>query len=595
MAQALGRIKETILDSSGEPVVGVNLELRRQGATVNSDQSGASPFTVAVHDLGGIIAGDVVSVGIGTTQLSVSSISIANKTLTISGFVGTLSLDDGSRITPVGSLPVVYLDVALANSGTNPMVTDSKGDALSNAADVAYAPYGYYDYLLSGTDQDGNTITTELVEDFFVPAISPIQDGSSARHGIRIDNLTDDGQSLNNAILDRGRTVTSDLRGGILELPSGNLITNVPILNEHRVIIMGNGARNTRIVAGPSFPTSTPIVTLGTAGSDVYACRLERLNVDANSVAGSIGVKCFRLQEDSGLRDVVVARAVDTCVQTVSASICQQSVFKDLQLSPLGAAAIGFDAQGCVNVDLDHVTVNSYDGVTVSTAPGIRIAGGYVRVWKAHLEHSAIGVQLLSGGSMELVGITGHASCAVLIQLEATAAGFTGLGLNGNGSPTIINDLRSGGAGAITVMNASGFYFHTNDGSAPNKTMMGSPSAIPWRINSKTTVLGAFSFGPRADLTTATSVTLPTAGNYFRLTGATTPIDNISARDAGSVIILESEAAAATNITIRDISGSGGNIYLAGSTSLVLTAGDKDTLTLLCDGTNWIQIANSNN
>src|SRR3990172_12252163 len=84
----LPRFDNAILDSSGNAISGAAIEIRRQGATVKGAQSGTSPFTVNVDDIGAIVAPDTVVLDGGTTTYNVDSVSITNQTITISGFAG---------------------------------------------------------------------------------------------------------------------------------------------------------------------------------------------------------------------------------------------------------------------------------------------------------------------------------------------------------------------------------------------------------------------------------------------------------------------------------------------------------------------------
>ena len=61
----LGRLFGTLQKTSGVPAVAVTVEVRRQGATVTSNQSGTAPFAVTVDDPGGIRVADTVAIGVG--------------------------------------------------------------------------------------------------------------------------------------------------------------------------------------------------------------------------------------------------------------------------------------------------------------------------------------------------------------------------------------------------------------------------------------------------------------------------------------------------------------------------------------------------
>ena len=126
MAQ-LGRIEITLSDTSGNSISSASVEVRRQGATVNGDQSGTTPLTVTVNDPGAIVAGDMVGVNAGTVRYSVDS--VAATSVTVSGYTGTLSLTDDDRLSPTNNLPSLYRDTTSTEAASNPLTTNSRGTA----------------------------------------------------------------------------------------------------------------------------------------------------------------------------------------------------------------------------------------------------------------------------------------------------------------------------------------------------------------------------------------------------------------------------------------------------------------------------------
>lgn len=87
-----------------------------------------------------------------------------------------------------------------------------------------------------------------------------------------------------------------------------------------------------------------------------------------------------------------------------------------------------------------------------------------------------------------------------------------------------------------------------------------------------------------ADLASAATLTLPTSGiEFYRVTG-TTNISSITASHPGRRVTLHFTGA---GLTVVD----GSNLVLAGN----FVAGADDTITLVCNGTNWIEVARSNN
>ena len=80
----------------------------------------------------------------------------------------------------------------------------------------------------------------------------------------------------------------------------------------------------------------------------------------------------------------------------------------------------------------------------------------------------------------------------------------------------------------------------------------------------------------------ATTVTLKDVGTLFSITG-TTDITSVTASGPGRIVVLKF----ADILTITD----GSNLKIAGA--FVTTA--DDTITLICDGTNWYEMARSRN
>jgi hypothetical protein len=80
----------------------------------------------------------------------------------------------------------------------------------------------------------------------------------------------------------------------------------------------------------------------------------------------------------------------------------------------------------------------------------------------------------------------------------------------------------------------------------------------------------------------ATTVTLPESGNYFNISG-TTAITSVTTSWAGRIVTLKFQDV----VTFTD----GSNLKLAGN--FVTTA--DDVITLVCDGTNWVEMSRSIN
>jgi hypothetical protein len=89
-----------------------------------------------------------------------------------------------------------------------------------------------------------------------------------------------------------------------------------------------------------------------------------------------------------------------------------------------------------------------------------------------------------------------------------------------------------------------------------------------------------------ADVASANAMTLGIDGNYFDITGTTT-INTISGTgwSAGSIITMQFDSTP----TVTHAAGGSGQMFLTGAGNFSATAGD--TLTLICEGTAWREIA----
>lgn len=150
MAQ-YGRLRVVVRGTTGIPVSGASVEVRKQGATVNGLHAGATT-SFTVNDPGALAAADNVQVGTdsGTTR-SVSSVTATNVTVGGGGFT---DVADDSRLTCIDNLPTLYNDAQGAESKSNPLTTDSSGVA------ECWASVRPYDLLVSGSG-----VTTQLLQD----------------------------------------------------------------------------------------------------------------------------------------------------------------------------------------------------------------------------------------------------------------------------------------------------------------------------------------------------------------------------------------------------------------------------------------------
>lgn len=154
----LGRFDNTFLTPLGLAAVGASVAVYREGATVNGNQSGTTPLTITVRHRGKIAAGDTVFINT-TTGTTYSVDSVTATTVVVSGFVGTLNVSNGDRLTPANNLPTLYSDDQGGATTGNPLTTSSLGRA------QCWITPAVYDFIVSG----GGATTTA-----FVSQMSPV-------------------------------------------------------------------------------------------------------------------------------------------------------------------------------------------------------------------------------------------------------------------------------------------------------------------------------------------------------------------------------------------------------------------------------------
>src|SRR6267142_1552349 len=152
----LGRLYNTLQRSTGDAALGVSVEVRRQGATITSNQSSSSsPHAFAVDDPGGIAVADSVHIGTGTTAYTVTAIGASTVSL---AFSGTLTVTAGARLTPTNNLPSLFDDRQGNIAKANPLLTSD--------------PFGEYSAYLDGGEYDplasGGGYGTKLFQDVYV-------------------------------------------------------------------------------------------------------------------------------------------------------------------------------------------------------------------------------------------------------------------------------------------------------------------------------------------------------------------------------------------------------------------------------------------
>lgn len=256
----LGRFDNTFLTPLGLPASGASVAVYREGATVNGSQSGTTPLTITVRHRGKIAAADTVFIGT-TTGTTYSVDSVTATTVVVSGFVGTLAVSGGDRITPSNSQPTLYSDDQGGATTSNPLTTSATGRA------NCWMEYGNYDLVVSG----GGSTTTA-----FTAQITPTDMPGQIRFASSFPG-SDIGAQINNADADLGTGY-----GEIWADIDGKTMTTAVVVSEgHTLRLLGGNMDFNVTGGGKGFTIENHAKIKGAGVRAVYISVLSTSNVSA--------------------------------------------------------------------------------------------------------------------------------------------------------------------------------------------------------------------------------------------------------------------------------------------------------------------------
>lgn len=630
MAQ-LGRFDYAVQTVLGLAVSGASIAVYREGATVNGAQSGTAPLTVTVRHPGKIAAGDAVFIGT-TTGTTYAVNSTTATTVVLSGFVGTLALSGGDRLTPGNSQPTLYSDDQGGATSVNPLAAGSTGRAQCWMQD------GAYDFIVSGAglattaftgqvivgesptvrvsgEFDSSTAVAHAEDTYFSMATAGAKLKSFRNLGTEKAAIDKDGTGMFPRL---GQTSTATT-GGALRIIDGNVfpITVAGVqaaLNECEsagggTVIIPSGANITLATTSIKIPNRVKLMgTVDHSSNPTFTA-----NASTN-VSAMVENKTQDGTQQYAYVEGIYINGNKASGATVTRGLNLKAVYvgsrvKDVLISNCSGNGLVFDgstaAVGLGQMMMDNVTVTGCsDHNILVTGPvdslyGFQITSESVAVGKAMMKitnatatassgHVLIGVHfegtvasdglVLDGCSSTMVhSITdnGNGSALNLVKITGATAGSDGAFASGghviqNASAnltTIIDDQVSG----VTIGNAQGRFVRWYSSPVASATL------------DTAQIVGLQPQRVGVSIIAAATIT-PGEGSYFVVTG-NTGVNSVTAtaRDKGRIIILNFSGTP----TIAD----GSNLKLAGN--LVATA--DDTLTLVCDGTNWIEMCRSIN
>lgn len=361
--------------------------------------------------------------------------------------------------------------------------------------------------------------------------------------------------------------------------------TSIKIPNRARLLGLGDHTATATFVCSAATNVSAVIENTTQDGTQQYAY-VEHISINGNRGSGAIvttGILFKSVYVGSRIKDVLVYNTSGRAI-TIDGGTTQsagQMILDNITLS--GGGDDGFLITGPVEGIFGYqITSEQVDAgkalmkITLGASAGPASFGHYF--YGVHFEaNTACKCLVLDQCSNVMVdGITydGNGLALSLVEITGTATGADGaFGCSGHvirnafaNLTTIINDVSAG----VTVGNAQSrfvreYHCPTVAGGANNSQLVG---------------IQANQQG--ADIVAAATIT-PGNGNLFQVTGNTniTAI-TANARDKGRIISLTFTGTP----TISD----GGNLKLNGA----FTPGADDTVTMICDGTNWRELGRAN-
>ena len=708
MAQ-LGRFLHAVLDSAGNAVSGVSVTVYREGATVNDAQSGTSGTTFNVHNNGKIVNGDSVFVNT-TTGTTYTVSNMTDTSVDLSGFGGTLSLNDLDRLVPSGTTASLFKDDHGVDADSNPLTTSATGTASAWVEPAAYdvvtsgggttttlfsgivvnssIPGGvrYADSFARGSSTGGiqeaiddmpsgggivwltpNT-TYSMGTDIKITIADSIwirgggwssviqKTGNDSGNGemILVDATSADVTDVkfSDFTLDGGTTtVTWGLRldsNGSTSGPKRVDVEHVRFMNLPKVGIQGDvllhdltvtrclfkdccdatsGANNGTAIgigSGTAQHTLRPSITnntfdtigaVGNTGSGVHAavlinsgCSGARItnNHLKNMVTGSINAEGITTRDETVTDYVIEGNTLDgidgkgihlfeaTITQNCGASVTGNTVTDYGRVSADTGIFVTKLRGVSVTGNVTHTgAAASSVGIEINAAESCTVSGNVSHTNTGNTQHGFF----ISGSKHSITGNISRSNAGSGIRIGACdSSTFTGNlcidntqdGIDSASSVVrnnvIAGNCVSGGVNGIELTTSA-----LNNLVTGNLVVGNSGTAIQtlatdvcWNnYTSATALTGSLSF-KGADIVAAATIALPDHGNFFDVTGAT-GITDMTSSWAGRMVTLQFTDGA----TITE----GNNFVMSGN----FTAGATDTITFVSDGSNWNEVARSNN
>lgn len=550
-AQATGDALQFVNTGSGNDIAG-------SGATWSISKAGVAAFASISGLTSGItVTGGIVNLNASSNYATNIGTGTTNAAITIGGGTNTVAVNSSSWDITTAGAASGFTSLSLSDD-----ITMANGKAVKGSTTTAET------IAIQAYDNDGGAYRNSiLLTNGNTPAIAI----GTNNETLAIDTADWD-ISTTGAMTGIG-AITAD---GTLTINTATAIT----LYSNEAVTIGhatNGAADDLTISLTGATDSSIILASAGTGEDAIALQSSAGGVDIDAAAAKdvniAGGQVALVSKDDAASAISLTANIGTTETIVITNTLGTSESAITLLSSAGG----------VNVD-------------AAAAKDLDLAGGQVKLVSKDDVASAISLTANVGTSETIVVTNTKGTAEGAITLTSTAGGVD---IDAAAAKNV--DISGGQVLLSSKDNAaSAIALTTNVGTTETIVLTNTQGTDAAAINLTATAGGvtaavaagkAITLNGTTNLKVGSNVASPAGGeldigdgNYFYITG-TNNITSIAAADstAGRMIVLRF----ADILTFTD----GNNLKLAGN--LATTA--DDTITLICDGTNWYEMARSVN
>lgn len=249
---------------------------------------------------------------------------------------------------------------------------------------------------------------------------------------VKVYGATGDGTTDDTAAIQAALTAAA-LVGGVVFCPAANYAYSAQIVVPKNVVLRGVGMGSstsipsTRFTALASFPVSTPHFVLGSTTALSFGARIEDCRIVCSNITGSIGISAPNIQENSGLKRVLVQNYLTTgiLISEIGGGLFADNYsLEDIQCWASASAvnSVGIDVltsrrDGVIRKASIIATSGQNAGVRIQSANGVD--GGPV-CYDLHVEGHTDALQVSTNGSCRAYHISNGVNGTNVVNISSS-------------------------------------------------------------------------------------------------------------------------------------------------------------------------------